>query len=486
MRKIAFLSTLLLFQVGPAVSAEALVKTPGVASAIELLNIWIDAQQAYEEIPGISVAVVHDQEIVWSSGFGYSDLEKKNATTADTIYSICSISKLFTSIGVMQLRDEGKLRLSDPVGRHLSWFTIEQVYPDGPPVTIEAMLTHSSGLPRESDYPYWTGPEFPFPTHDQIVKRLSEQQTLYPARTYFQYSNLGLTLAGEIVAELSGTSYEDYVAKNILNPLELNHTTTRLPEEHWGGRLATGYSAKTRAGSRDPLPLFQARGVAPAAGFASTVNDLARFASWQFRLLDSREKEVLEANTLREMHRVHWLDPDWKVAWGLGFSAWEEGGKTFVGHGGSCPGYRSQLLIQPKEKIAIVFMANASGVNASMYAKRAYEIVAPAIAAAADSSDGSDRTDQPDDSLEKYTGAYSLAPWGGEIAVLVREGELVTLSLPTDDPLKAITKLKRIDGHTFRRVRSDDELGEEVVFQANDAGEIISLRQHSNYRGKIR
>jgi hypothetical protein len=82
------------------------------------------------------------------------------------------------------------------------------------------------------------------------------------------------------------------------------------------------------------------------------VEDLAAFASWQFRVLEGDGDQVLSANTLREMQRVHWVDPDWEVHWGLGFSVWRSNDKTFVGHGGGCPGFRSHLLLQTDDKFA--------------------------------------------------------------------------------------------------------------------------------------
>lgn len=93
----------------------------------------------------------------------------------------CSISKLFTSVAVLQQRDAGKVHLDDPVAKYLPWVGIQDVHPDDEPITVRGLLTHSSGLPRESDYPYWTAEGYPFPTHDEIVGRLRQQQTLYPA-----------------------------------------------------------------------------------------------------------------------------------------------------------------------------------------------------------------------------------------------------------------------------------------------------------------
>ncbi len=466
----------------PCLAQEASVKDhPRVREAVNLLEVWVDAQRAYEEIPGISMAVVHDQELVWSKGFGYAHPERQIEATPQTVYSICSISKLFTSIGVMQQRDEGRLRLDDPAGEHLDWFNIEDTYPDASPVTIEGILTHSSGLPRESDYPYWTPPEFPFPTHEQIVERLGDQAELYPAHTYFQYSNLGLTLAGEIVAAVSGESYDDYISRHILDPLGMEDTYTAIPVSEHGGRMAVGYTARTRDGTRHRVELFEARGISPAAGFASTVEDLATFASWQFRVLYHDADEVLARNTLREMYRVHWVDPDWDTHWGLGFATWRANDKTFVGHGGSCPGYRSSLNIQPDSKIAATVMVNSSGVNTGRFTSQAQAIMAPAIKAALDESSEAEPMN-PD--LEIYLGTYSELPWTGEMAVLPWKGSIALLFLPTTSPLDNLVKLKKVGEHTFRRVRDDGELGEEVVFDVED-GKAVRMWRHSNFSPRM-
>ena len=455
---------------------------PGVESALRLVATWLDAERAYKQVPGLSVGIVHDQEIVWSHGFGYADRERRVEATAKTLYSICSISKLFTSIGVMQLRDQGRLTLGDSPSRHLPWFDIEQTYPDRAPVTIRGMLTHSSGLPRESDFPYWSGLDFEFPTREQIMERVGRQQTLYPGDTYFQYPNLGLTLAGMIVAEVSGQPYDAYVTKNILEPLGLSDTKPDLPRALWGDRLATGYGAVQRDGTRAKLPFFQARGIAPAAGFSSTVDDLAAFASWQFRLLENGGEDVLHANTLREMHRVHWLDPDWETAWRLGFSVSRDGDTTFVGHGGSCPGYQTHLRLQTDSKIATIVMANASGVDVGQYTARAFQIVEPAITEALKPENGK-KPLAP--SLDKYTGTYSAQPWGGEIAVLHWKNSLAMLSLPSDDPVEGLLELRQTEAHRFHRVRDDGELGEEVVFEMDASGTVTGFRRNSNVRPKI-
>ena len=114
-----------------------------------------------------------------------------------------------SATAILILRDAGMLQLDDPVDRHLPWFDIRQRHPDAPPITIRHLLTHTAGLPREAAFPYWTNDVFP--TRDQVREALPRLETAYPTESRWKYSNLALALAGEIVAAVSGQSYEDFV-----------------------------------------------------------------------------------------------------------------------------------------------------------------------------------------------------------------------------------------------------------------------------------
>ncbi len=471
-------SLLIVALIGWPTAGQAPAEHPKVAQALELARVWLEAERAYDQIPGVSAAIVYDQQVLWAGAYGFADLASERPAGPDTIYSICSISKLFTSVAVLEQRDAGKLRLDDPVAQHLPWFRIEPAEGESVDVTIEGLLTHASGLPRESDYPYWTGPDFPFPTREQVIERVSGQQMLYPAETVWQYSNLGLTLAGEVAAAVAGRPYAELIRTTILEPLRLTSTTPEMPVHERGKRLATGYSGLGREGRRQPVPFFTANGIAPAAGYASTVEDLARFASWQFRLLRAGGTEILKATTLRDMQRVHWIDADFSNSYGLGFRVWRTGDKTFVGHGGSCPGFRTQLLIKPDEKVATVFMANAQGVNATQYAQRLYDIVGPAVVAAGE--DEGDVPSGPDPALAAYTGSYVSSFSETETAVVLWEDGLAMLPLPTTDPMGALAKLRKTGEHTFRPVRDDGALAEPVVFEMGPDGKALRFVRHSN------
>ncbi|HPW17853.1 MAG TPA: serine hydrolase domain-containing protein [Candidatus Aminicenantes bacterium] len=460
---------------------KAFMSDPRVRDAFDVLDKWLDAEAGYKRFPGLVMAVVHDQDVVWTASHGYANIEAKIPARPDTIFSICSISKLFTSVAVMQLRDAGKLQLDDPLSKHLDWFDIKRTDPKAPPITVRSVMRHSSGLPSESDQPYGGEPDMPWKDLADIVRNLPGQETLYPPDTYFEYSNLGLSLLGEVVAKVSGRPYGEYIRTRILEPLGMTDTTPFLPEREYGRRLAVGYGRWERAGDRARMPFFQARGATPAAGLASTALDLAKFASWQFRALDNRDAAVLSGYTLREMHRVNWVDWDRKVMWGLGFMNWRHRDTTLVGHSGGCPGYRTKIALSPKDRIAVIVMINAADADVNGYANKPFDLVVPAVLEAA-RTPGEGRA--APESLRPYTGLYR-AHWA-ETEVFFWQGGLAMMTLPTDDPAGSIRKLRQVKDNSFKAVRDDGELGEEVLFEFDAKGAVKWLKSAGYYSMKAR
>lgn len=449
---------------------------PEMKGAIAIVDAWIDGLQSYRNVPGVSVGFVVDQELIYSKGFGYSNLRRKVPANADTLYSVCSISKLFTSIGIMQMRDAGKLSLRDPVSDHLDWFNIKLGHQNSGPTRIQGLLTHSSGLPRESDFPYWSDPKFPFPTLAQLKDQLGNQTTLYPADSQFQYSNLGLTLAGEILRQYAGLSYADYVQERILAPLEMRDTRPYFPEKLHGKQMAVGYAGLQRDLKRKKLPPFNTRSIAPAAGFTSSVNDLAKFASWNFRTLSGEKNDVLDSNTLREMHRVHWVDPDWKISWGLGFVVRQANKQTVVGHSGGCPGYITHFSMVPKHKIAAIALTNASDGPAGAISQAMLKTLGSALKKA-NAKTNQTEEQKPVIDLSQYEGNYGTEVWGGETAVRQWGDKLATINIPSIQ-LKEIVMLKHVVDNTFVRLTDDGEEREQWHFITDAKGKVTGFKQH--------
>lgn len=442
--------------------------------AIALADIWLDQIQQFERIPAISASIVV-QDRTWASGYGTIDRAGRIPATADTIYSICSISKLFTAVAFMQQWEMGKVRLDEPVTTYLPWATLAEDERESVPITMRGLLTHSAGLPREAVNPYWTGPNFPFPSSDEVRDGISSQSPLYPASRTFQYSNLGITLVGETVAEVSGTPYDEYIAARILQPLGMENTQPFIQADQFGKEMAVGWSALNPDGTRSPVNLFDARGINPAAGFSSTVTDLAKFASWQLRLLKSGEANLLRASTLREMHRVHYLTPDRRTSWGLGFANFQINGREVVGHGGSCPGYRSQLLIDPANGAAIAVAMNAME-SAGGIARRLGALLSARL--------GANSFEQPKGgavNLAEYAGYYDPAPWERETVVVPWAGGLAVVTASDSDPADNLTRLKPLGGDQFRVMHRSGEERDIVSFIRDSDSNITHMSRYGQF-----
>lgn len=213
--------------VAAAPSAAEIAANPDVAAAERLFSAWLEAQIAYRGLPGVAVGVVHDQQLVWSKGFGFADIATKRPMTAQTRFRIASNSKLFAAIAIMQLREAGKLRLDDPVVKYLPWFTPKPAGPDDGPITIEQLLSHSSGLQREAG-DHWSS--FNFPSEAELIKLMPDRQAAFPPQTRWKYSNLAFAVAGQIVEKITGQRWADYVQGHIIAPLGMTATSVDKPD----------------------------------------------------------------------------------------------------------------------------------------------------------------------------------------------------------------------------------------------------------------
>jgi CubicO group peptidase (beta-lactamase class C family) len=362
-----------------AVSAPAtadIAANPEVAAAERLFSAWLDAQIAYRGLPGVAVGVVYDQQLVWSKGFGFADVEQKRPMTAQTRFRIASNSKLFAAIAIMQLREAGKLRLDDPVVKYLPWFTPRPAGPDDGPITIEQLLSHSAGLQREAG-DHWSS--FDFPSEAELIRLMPDRQAAFPPQTRWKYSNLTFAVAGQLVEKITGQRWADYVQANIVKPLGMTATSIDKPDP----LLATPYGIRKADGQRRIMPFVDARGMASATGVTSTVDDLAKFVSAQFRRAPMGGAEILSAGSWRELLRVRSVDENWQSGSGLGFDHSRFKDRTYVGHGGGYPGNTTQTLVQLDDKIGVIVLTNTNDSNPSDIARQLITTVGDAVAKAA-------------------------------------------------------------------------------------------------------
>ena len=447
---------------------------PATQEAIRVIDAWADAAQVYGRWPAYSIAIGHKDRLLWSKGYGTIDAAQKVPARGDTIYSICSISKLFTAVAVMQQWEVGKLRLDEPVTTYLPWAAHKPDGRDSIPLTLRALLTHSGGVQRDSDTGNWTGPDYPFPTRAHLQAEMGRHAALYPVGRTYQYSNIGLTLAGEAAVAVSGQDYASLVTNDILRPLRLSDTRPDHPYALLGTRMAVGWSPLRRDGTRTLLNRFDAKAITPAAGFTSTAEDLVRFGLWQIGLLAQdtapAKPGVLKPSTLKEMQRIQFIDKVNGGSWGLGFfnEAADEG--NYIGHDGSCPGYHSAILIRPDSETAVAVMTTDSHetwgdtqqVHKLLDARRAHSWKGTAPAAVA---------------LEDYAGRYLNNTWNNETIMLPWNGGLVTLDLPDPKAAENLSFLKPIARDRFRRIAKDGSEMHEVTFVRDASGRVVAKEE---------
>ena len=467
------MTCLSLLLIHPA-SAQSTETEPSVEAQIELFSNWMEGQIEIRNLPGIVVGVISGDDLVWAKGFGHADVESERAMETTTRFRMASHSKLFTATAIMQLREQGKIRLDDPVTDYLPWFTYKMAAPDDPPITIEHLLTHSSGLPREASS-HWT--DFDFPTEEEVRELIGNREAPFSPEVRWKYSNLAYTIAGLLIEEVTGVSWARYLQQNIFDPLNMSASSVDMPDP----KMATGYGRRMPDGSRQIFPFVDARGMAAATGLTSTVEDMARFVSAQFREGARGEDRILSTASLREMHRVRMMETTWTRGQGIGFSVQRRDGTLYVGHGGGYPGYTTNTTIQLDSEIGVVVLTNTNDSNPAQIAQQLMATVGVAIAEATDEAP---ETVSWDPAWERFAGVYRSR--GGETRVLVLNERLVSMN-PWSSSIGEPTHLMPIGDGTFRMIaRTGGGAVGEIVRFIEENGKVVRMITGDSYSVRIR
>jgi len=297
--------------------------------------------QREKRLPSISAAVLRDGELIWETAVGAANVEASLEATPDTQYRIGSITKTFTAAAIMQLRDAGKLDLEDTLDRHVAGAAHTS--------TIRRMLSHVSGLQRETQDESWLTLRFAPP--DELLETLSQAELVLPSGARFHYSNLAFALLGIVVERVAGMSYQDYVRERLFEPVGLTRVSFE-PESP----AAQGYLAQPYAdGVWDAIDV-ETGAWASAGQLWGTAGDICR---WGAFLADPVES-VLAASSAEEMRTVQVIADHerWLAGYGLGLGLSRDGDRILAGHGGSMPGFIATLEFSAKEKVAAAALTN--------------------------------------------------------------------------------------------------------------------------------
>lgn len=313
------------------------------------LKWLIDQEMAQNEITGVSIALVDNQQVIWQKGFGYADLENKLPATPETVYRAGSIAKVFTAAATMQLAEQGKLDIDRPLSAALPEFSIKTRFPHSAPITPRNIMCHHSGLPSNFLQGLFVRDPGPF---DTVVDGIRNEYQAFPANYVFSYSNLGMALLGAAVQKTSGEAFDAYMENHFFQPLGMTHTSfVQRP-------LAKAYDRNKEA------EVFSMRDM-PAANLLSNVVDLAQFMKLQFAEGKIGQRQVLEASSIKEMLRIQnkgfpltfgqYVGLGWMMS-GIDVP----GGGPVASHGGSLPDSHSMMAILPDHKLGVVVLTNSA------------------------------------------------------------------------------------------------------------------------------
>ena len=300
-------------------------------AAIAALDAFVTREVAEKKLPSLSIALVDDQAIVWSKGYGrFVDADPQDSATADTVYRVGSVSKLFTDIAVMQLVEQGKIDLDAPVKKYLPDFAPKGEHAGS--ITLRQMMAHRSGLVREPPVGSYFDPTPP--NLEATIASLNGTELVYEPGSRLKYSNAAISAVGLALEKVEGQPFAPLVGRRVLEPLGMTRSNFELtPELKKDLASATMWAYH---GKEFPAPTSEL-GIAPAGCMYSTANDLARFMEALFAGGKGPNGAVLKPSSLDEMLRVQFAPPgpgETRRSFGLGFIARQVRGHRRVGHNG--------------------------------------------------------------------------------------------------------------------------------------------------------
>jgi D-alanyl-D-alanine carboxypeptidase len=443
-----------------------------ITPLIPAISSLVTRQLDEHGIPGAAVGLVRGRELAWSSGFGYAELATERRPDEHTLFRVASITKTFTATAIVQLRDEGKLSLDDPLVRHLPEFAaVHNPFGRVEDVTLRRLLTHRSGLVGEPPYDHWETHEFP--DMAEILAAMDRTRVAIEPDSAFKYSNLALSLMGEVVRRVSGRPYVEHVRRRILEPLGMRRSTFDIDEALERG-LACGYGPHPFEDEVTPAPHSPLAGETAAGQLYSCVADLARWIALQLRAddADNEEMPILSRRSLREMHRPHYVEDDWCSGQGLGWRAARRGEQIFLGHGGTLPGFRSEITFNKAGRIGAVVLLNGMG-PADQIAAELLDLVMRELPAEQPAPLARPTTTPAE--LRRFLGSYRSVSLGTLVSIECRAGSLVLRMPPGALPGPEQVPLEATDRPEVFIVMAGRYAGEPLTFRTEPDGTVGSF-----------
>jgi len=439
----------------------------------ERLERIIQHEMAAKGLPAFSISLVDDQDIVWAKGFGKADPDANIPATAETVFRIGSVSKLFTDIGIMQLVEIGEMDLDVPVTNYLPHFRPKNPYDK--PITLRQLMSHRSGLIREPPVGnYFDTTE---PSLAETIASVNPTELVYEPETKTKYSNAGIAVVGLVLEETQREAFPKYLKQAVLAPVGMTNSSF-APEEAVTSKLAKAYMW-TMDGQTFAAPTFEL-GMAPCGCMYSTVIDLSLFLSTLFNGGQGLQGRMLRPETLEKMWTPQYAQPGAKQGYGIGFGIDELERQRRIGHGGAIYGFATQLYGLPDAKLGVAAVATMDAVNTVVgrIASHALEL----MLAVKDSKPLPEMTlSEPMDPelVKNLAGRWTSEE--GHFDLFERDGKLY-VNQPVFAEIKSLGDRLIVDGRLFFgteiQVRDDKLLINDKVYSKENPPEPTPVPEH--------
>jgi CubicO group peptidase (beta-lactamase class C family) len=307
-------------------------------------------------LAGLAIGIVRSGELVYTQGFGVRNLDTHEPVTPRSLFHLASVSKPFVATAIVQLIEQGQIALQAPIVTYLPYFNLKD--PRYKDITIQQMLSHTSGMPDTVDY-HWYAPEDDEEALERYVRSLADEELIAAPGEKYAYSNIAFEVLGDVIAKVSGQPFEAYVKAHVLDPLEM-HNSTFLRREVRRDLAAAPHFGAPLMVLAGAYPYHRAH--APSSTLHSSVEEMSQWAIANLNRGRFKGKHIVQS----ESYRVLWQSyvqtgkEIWEEAVGLSWFLGSYRGRRVIHHGGSDPGFGSQLVVVPEEDAAVVVLANAN------------------------------------------------------------------------------------------------------------------------------